>query len=52
MKFASVVDRLDSAASYAWEIHDRARERRNDGEDIILLSVGDPDFGTPRRIRW
>lgn len=47
MKFASIVDRLDTAASYAWAIHDKARERRDSGEDIILLSVGDPDFGTP-----
>jgi len=50
MKFASIVNRLDTAAAYAWAIHDRARERQIDGEDIILLSVGDPDFGTPPAI--
>jgi len=50
MKFASIVNRLDTAAAYAWAIHDRARERQNDGQDIILLSVGDPDFGTPPAI--
>ncbi len=50
MKFASVVDRLDTAAAYAWAIHDKAKERRNNGEDVILLSVGDPDFGTPPAI--
>jgi len=50
MKFASIVQRLDSAAAYAWAIHDRARQRQNDGENIILLSVGDPDFGTPPAI--
>jgi arginine:pyruvate transaminase len=50
MKYASMVDRLDTAAAYAWAIHDKARKRRNDGEDIILLSVGDPDFDTPRAI--
>lgn len=50
MRFASVVHRLDSAAAYAWAIHDKARERQNDGEDIILLSVGDPDFDTPPAI--
>lgn len=50
MKFASIVNRLDTAAAYAWAIHDRARERQNDGEDIILLSVGDPDFDTPPAI--
>jgi arginine:pyruvate transaminase len=50
MKFASIVDRLDTAAAYAWAIHDKARHRQNNGEDIILLSVGDPDFGTPPAI--
>ena len=50
MKYASIVNRLDSPASYAWEIHDRARARREAGEDIIVLSVGDPDFGTPPAI--
>lgn len=50
MKFASIVHRLDSAAAYAWAIHDKARRRRDSGEDIILLSVGDPDFGTPPAI--
>lgn len=50
MKFASIVHRLDTAAAYAWAIHDKARERRNNGEDVILLSVGDPDFGTPPAI--
>ncbi len=50
MKFASIVNRLDTAAAYAWAIHDKARKRREAGEDIILLSVGDPDFGTPPAI--
>lgn len=50
MKFASITRRLDNEASYAWAIHDRARERQDSGEDIILLSVGDPDFDTPPAI--
>ena len=50
MKFASIVNRLDTPAAYAWSIHDNARKRRDKGEDIILLSVGDPDFDTPRAI--
>ena len=51
MKYASIVDRLDTPAAYAWSIHDNARKRLNKGEDIILLSVGDPDFDTPVRSR-
>ncbi|NOT09319.1 MAG: aminotransferase class I/II-fold pyridoxal phosphate-dependent enzyme [Gemmatimonadales bacterium] len=35
----------------AWLVHDRAVERRARGEDIILLSIGDPDFDTPEPIR-
>ena len=50
MKYASIVNRLDTPAAYAWAIHDKARERRNSGEDIILLSIGDPDFETPGAI--
>jgi arginine:pyruvate transaminase len=50
MKFAAIVDRLDTAAAYAWAIHDTARKRRNKGEDVILLSIGDPDFDTPHAI--
>jgi arginine:pyruvate transaminase len=50
MKFASIVHRLDSEAAYAWAIHDKARDRQIAGEDIILLSVGDPDFDTPPAI--
>ena len=50
MRFASVVKRLDSDAADAWAIHDRARELKEAGEDIILLSVGDPDFDTPPAI--
>jgi len=50
MKYASIVNRLDTPAAYAWSIHDKARRRRDNGEDIILLSVGDPDFETPAAI--
>ena len=50
MKYASMVNRLDTAAAYAWAIHDKARKRQLNGEDIILLSVGDPDFDTPQAI--
>ncbi|MCK5363584.1 MAG: pyridoxal phosphate-dependent aminotransferase [Gammaproteobacteria bacterium] len=50
MKYASIVNRLDTAAAYAWAIHDKARKRQLNGEDIILLSIGDPDFETPQAI--
>ena len=50
MKYASMVNRLDTPAAYAWSIHDKARKRCDHGGDIILLSVGDPDFETPHAI--
>ena len=45
-RFAARVAGLGGAEAAAWEIHAQAVQRRADGEDIILLSVGDPDFPT------
>ncbi len=30
-----------------WEVHFEGWQRKLAGEDIIMLSVGDPDFDTP-----
>ena len=45
-RFAARVAGLGGAEAAAWEIHSDAVRRRAAGEDIILLSVGDPDFPT------
>ncbi len=50
MRFSSLVDRIGGEGAAAWDIHVRALERRRQGDDIILLSVGDPDFATPAAI--
>lgn len=50
MRFSSLVERIGGEGAAAWDIHTRAVERRRKGEDIILLSVGDPDFDTPAPI--
>ncbi len=34
-------------AHIAWEIHHVAQQALERGEDVIILSVGDPDFATP-----
>ena len=47
MRFSSLVDRLDAPGAAAWHIHGEARLAQARGEDVILLSVGDPDFDTP-----
>jgi arginine:pyruvate transaminase len=50
MKYASLVERLQGKRTSAWEIHHAAQVARARGEDVIVLSVGDPDFATPEPI--
>ncbi|MGD9512054.1 MAG: pyridoxal phosphate-dependent aminotransferase [Geminicoccaceae bacterium] len=49
-RFASRVDGLGGAEAAAWDIHGEAVRRAAAGEDVILLSVGDPDMPTPAAI--
>ncbi len=51
MRFSSLTGRIAGEGSDAWEVHDLAVERLARGDDIILLSIGDPDFDTPAGIR-
>lgn len=51
MRFSSLTGRIAGEGSDAWEVHDLAVERLARGNDIILLSIGDPDFDTPAEIR-
>jgi arginine:pyruvate transaminase len=43
MRFASRVERLSGPGAEAWNIHIAAARRRDAGEDVIVLTVGDPD---------
>ncbi|HET8728853.1 MAG TPA: pyridoxal phosphate-dependent aminotransferase [Alphaproteobacteria bacterium] len=47
MKYSSLVERIAGEGADAWIIHERALARVARGEDVFLLSVGDPDFDTP-----
>lgn len=47
MKYAGFVDSLAASGTDAWAVHTRALEMKAQGEPIIVLSVGDPDFATP-----
>jgi aspartate/methionine/tyrosine aminotransferase len=47
MKFASLVERITGEGADAWTIHYAARAAQERGEDVIVLSVGDPDLDTP-----
>ncbi len=49
-RFSDQIDRLMDRDNDAWETHDRAVAMKNNGEDVILLCVGDPDFRTPEPI--
>lgn len=50
MRFSALTQRIAGDGAAAWQIHDRALKLREQGADIVLLSVGDPDFDTPRPI--
>lgn len=50
MKFSSLTDRIKGSAADVWDSHYEAMAAKSRGEDVIVLSVGDPDFSTPPEI--
>src|SRR5260221_8431776 len=50
MRFSPRVDRLAGHGADAWSVHIEARRRREAGEDIIFLTVGDPDQEPPQAV--
>src|ERR1700712_1505244 len=50
MLFSLLVSRIDAPGAAAWTIHNHAKAAHERGEDVIVLSVGDPDFPTPEPI--
>ena len=47
MQYSPLVKRIAGEGADAWLIHYAARSALERGEDVILLSVGDPDLDTP-----
>jgi arginine:pyruvate transaminase len=47
MKFSSLVERIAGEGAAAWIMHYQAREAQERGEDVIVLSIGDPDLPAP-----
>ena len=47
MKFSALVERIAGEGADAWAIHYLARAAKERGEDVIVLSIGDPDLETP-----
>ena len=50
MKFSSLTDRVKGGGADVWDLHYLAKQASARGEDVIVLSVGDPDFDTPDRV--
>jgi aspartate/methionine/tyrosine aminotransferase len=47
MKYSPLVERIAGDGANAWRTHYQATAARDRGEDVIILSVGDPDLETP-----
>lgn len=47
MRYAPVTDRLQGLGSAKWAVHAKARQMKADGEEIIELTIGEPDVPTP-----
>ena len=50
MRYSALTERVRGDAADAWDLHYEAKQARGRGEDVIVLSVGDPDFATPQGI--
>lgn len=47
MKFAKVTERLNGLGSEKWAVHIEGKRRAAIGEDMIFLSIGEPDAPPP-----
>ena len=45
-----LASRLQVGGADAWDVHTRALARQDAGDEVIVLSLGDPDFATPEPI--
>lgn len=50
VKFSPLVSRISGDGADAWLTHYEAVAARERGEDVIILSVGDPDLDTPAAV--
>src|SRR5437764_7363450 len=50
MHFSPLVGRVTGRGSAAWDVHVEARRRQQAGEDVIFLTVGDPDQEPPAAV--
>jgi arginine:pyruvate transaminase len=50
VRYSSLTGRIRGAGADAWAVHDLAMRRLERGEDVIVLSIGESDIGTPPEI--
>ncbi len=50
MRYSPLVERIAGSGADAWAVHIEAARRRDAGEDIIFLTVGDPDQEPPEPV--
>jgi arginine:pyruvate transaminase len=50
MRYSPLTGRIRGSGADAWAVHDLALRRAEAGEDIIILSIGESDVGTPPAI--
>lgn len=50
MRYSRFVDRVAGEGAAAWDLHVEALTQKRAGRDVIILSIGDPDFDTPPAI--
>ena len=48
MQFSPLVKRISGEGANAWRTHYEATAARDRGEDVIILSIGDPDIDAPK----
>lgn len=49
MKYAAVTERLAGLGGAKWEVHAKAKAMIASGQDVLLLTIGEPDV--PPRLR-
>lgn len=47
MRYSRFIGRTAGEGAAAWDLHVEALTQKRAGRDVIILSIGDPDFDTP-----
>jgi arginine:pyruvate transaminase len=50
MRYASITRRLEGLGADKWALHFAALAKIRGGENVVMLSIGEPDFAAPRAV--